>query len=477
MDFERAVSDIDTTFIDALRRIVGDDFVSSRPDVLLAYSQTASMASDPVTPGAVVRPENTEQVSKILILAKRFGVPVTARSGGSSLQEEAIPKPDGLVVELMRLTDIKLYQELRSVTVGAGVTYGALERFLKQHDLFLPVYPESALVCTVAGNVAVNGAGPGSSGFGCTGELVLGIEMVLPDGRIVQTGSEANPYAKGPYQRYAFGPDITGLFIGSLGSFGIITQVSMKVFKRYKQFDHNTFGFETHEQAESFLVDVKQHDINGIFTSLYEGPVLELFMDMIGEELGIPKHDWPFRTVSMTIGGVREDLVKSDAELAKTLCENHGGHIIGIQELPKCEWEGRLWFFVRACYVHGWHWRTLYHHQTPTNAHRSVEEIRRVMDKYGFLGHTAGFVSGHSSFNAYPHLFFDPQDRDDEQRIRDAHKELAKTLFKTGAVPFKLAGYWSDAIEGMDNYMTFLERIKKAIDTEGIMNPGVLGGI
>ncbi len=130
---------------------------------------TASMASDAVTPGAVIRPANAEEVSRILQVAAEFNVPVTPRSGGSSLQEEAIPEPDGLVVELMRLTDIKLHQDLRSVTIGAGVTFAVLEDYLKEHNLFLPVYPESSLVCTVAGNVAVNGAGPGSSHFGCIG--------------------------------------------------------------------------------------------------------------------------------------------------------------------------------------------------------------------------------------------------------------------------------------------------------------------
>jgi len=468
---------VDKKIIAELSKIVGDGYISTKQSELLAYSVSASMASNAVLPGAVVRPADSKQVSQILQVAAKYNIPVTPRSGGSSLQEEVIPEVDGLVVELLRLNDIKFHKELRSVTVGAGVTYGVLEKFLKEHNVFLPVYPESALVCTVAGNVAVNGAGPGSSLFGCTGELVLDVEAVLPDGRIITTGSEANPYASGPYQRYSFGPDITGLFIGTLGSFGIITKVSMKVFKRHKYYDHNTFGFETHEQAEQFMVDVKQNDINGVFTSLYEGPVLELFMDMIGEELGVPKYEWPFRTVSMTIGRVREDLLKSDAELAKKLCVKHGGHVIGISQLPYQEWNGRLWFFVRACYVHGWHWRTLYHHQTPTNAHRSVEEIRRVMDKYGFLGHTAGFASGHSSFNAYPHLYFDPQDLEDEQKIRDAHKELAKTLFKTGAVPFKMAPYWADAIEGMDNYMTFLELIKKTIDPKKLMNPRVLGGL
>jgi FAD/FMN-containing dehydrogenase len=244
-----------------------------------------------------------------------------------------------------------------------------------------------------------------------------------------------------------------------------------------KYFDYNTYGFDTAEQAQEFLIHVKQNDINGVFTSIYEGPVLDLFMEMAGEEFGIPQYDWPYRTVSMTIGRVREDMVESDAALARDLCENLGGYVIGIRELPQGEWDNRLWTFVRLCYMHGWHWRTLYHHQTPMNSHRSVEEITGAMDKHKFLGHTAGFHTGHSSMNIYPHLFFDPQDSEDEQRIRDAHRELARALFQTGAVPFKLANYWKDGIENMDDYMSLLEKVKRTIDPDMIMNRGVLGGI
>jgi FAD/FMN-containing dehydrogenase len=468
---------MDAKIIKGLKEIVGSEFVSTKVDVLLTYSQTASMAADPVLPKAVVRPATSNEVSKILKLANKHRITIVPRSGGSSLQQEAIPKQNSIVVDMMRLEGITLYEDLRSVTVGAGVTYGELDKFLDKYGLFLPVYPESALVCTVAGNVAVNGAGPGSSRYGCTGEMVLGLEVVLPDGTIIQTGSEANPNAPGPFLRYAFGSDITGLFIGSLGSFGIITKASMKVFRRPEYYEYSLFGFDTAEVAEQFVVEAKQNDISGLFTSIYSGEVLNLFWDMIGEEFDYPTIEFPYRAVSMTIGRVREDMAKSDLNLAHEICEKLGGTVIDAPELRDFEWDGRLWNFVRACYAHGWHWRTLYHHQTPTNSHKSVDMIMEVMDRYGFIGHTAGFATGHSSMNMYPHMYFDPQDKEEEQKVRDGHKELAKTLYKSGAVPFKLAEYWKDAIEGMDDYMTFLKQIKNTIDPNNIMNPGVLGGI
>jgi FAD/FMN-containing dehydrogenase len=363
------------------------------------------------------------------------------------------------------------------VTVGAGVTYGMLDKYLGKHDLWVPFYPGSSLSATVAGNVAVNGAGFGSAKFGCIADHVFGLEVVLPDGRVVQTGSEANPNAPGPFLRYSFGPDLTGLFIGSLGSFGIITKVSLKTHKRMHNFDYNTFGFETAELAENFIIELKQNEISCVWAAIYEGQILDFFLDMIGEEYGVPAHDWPNYTVSVVLGSIREDLLQSDIDLTKEICKTIGGHVIGIGELPRGMWEKRKRIFARSSYVHGWHWRILYHHQTLPNWHRTLEELWPVMDEHRILGHTAGFQSGHSSYNYYPQLYFDPQDPEDEQRVRDAHKELAQRLFKTGAVPFKLAPYWVDGVEEMKEYLEFIRKLKADLDPKGLMNPGVLGGI
>ncbi len=460
--------------VERLISVVGEQFVSTQPATLLTYSKSASMSYDSHLPGAVVRPANTQEVAEIVKIANEFKIPVTPRSGGSSLQGEVLPQNDAIVIDLLRLTDLHLYKDLRSVTVGAGVTFGMLDKFLQPHDLWVPIYPESSLVCTLAGNVAVNGAGPGSSRYGCIGELVLGLEVVLPNGKVIKTGSEANPHAPGPYLRYAFGPDLTGLFIGSLGTLGIITKVSIKTFRRMHYFHYETYGFNTIDSCERFLIELKQHEIHPLFASIYEGRILQFFMDMLGEEYGIPTHQWPPYVVSATLGRLREDMLQSDVTLAKNICEDLDGHVIGISELPRGEWEDRMRVFVRSSYVHGWHWRILYHHQTPANWHKSVEAIWQVMDKYGILGHTAGFQSGHSSYNFYPHLYYFPDDPEEKEKVRKAHKELARILLETGAVPFKLSSYWIEGMASMKPYLRMIQSIKRVLDPNNIMNPGIL---
>jgi len=468
---------LEDIIVQKLVAIVGEEYVSTRQDVLLAYSTSASMSYDSVLPGAVVRPQSTEQVSEILKVANRYKISVTPRSGGSSLQGEVIPKEGALVIDLLRLTEIEVYSDLRSVTVGAGINFGKLDKFLNKQNLWLPVYPGSSLTATIAGNVAVNGSGFGSSQFGCIGELVLGLEVVLPNGEIIQTGSEANPNAPGPFLRYAFGPDLTGLFIGSLGVFGIITKVSLKIFKRMHHFDYNTYGFNTPQDAERFVIQCKENEVSPVWIAIYEGRILEFFLDMVGEEYGVPAHEWPLVTVSMVIGRIREDQLESDRVETQRICVEEGGHVIGISELPKGEWDDRMLELARSSYVHGWHWRILYHHQTPSQWHKTIEEMWPIFDEFGVLGHTAGFQSGHSSYNYYPQIFFDPQDKEDEGKARAAHKELVKRLFKTGAVPFKLAPYWVDGITEMEPYLEFLKGLKEAIDPNGIMSPGTIPGI
>ena len=131
---------VDKSVIDELEVIVGSDYISTREDVLLTYSASASTGYERVFPSAVVRPANAAEVASILRVANTYQIPVTPRSGGSSLQAEVIPKPQGLVIDLLRLNEIHLFEDLRSIRVGAGVTFGELDKYLGDRGLWIPVF-------------------------------------------------------------------------------------------------------------------------------------------------------------------------------------------------------------------------------------------------------------------------------------------------------------------------------------------------
>ncbi|MGQ4910774.1 MAG: FAD-binding oxidoreductase [Candidatus Thorarchaeota archaeon] len=464
---------MDGDVLQKLSDIVGEAYISAERDLLLTYSASTSTGRETKVPGAVVRPANTQQVSEILKVANEHFIKVSPHSGGPDLYGEAITAEGGLVIDLLRLDSIVLHPDLRAVTVGAGMNFVKLDEYLNKHDLWVPVTPTSPPGASLGRSVAENGSGFGSSRFGCIAEMIQGLEVVLPDGTIIQTGTEANPNAPGPFLRYAFGPDITGLFIGSSGAFGIITKVSLKTYKRMHFFDFNTYGFDTLEEAREFTLELKENEVSTVWTRLYERQMLEFSLDTVGEEYGVPRFDWPPVTVSLVIGGVREDQMQNDAEAAREICEQTGGRVLEVRELPAGEWNNRMRDLRHSSDVRSWHGRVLHHHQAISNLHKTLEEMRRAMDESGVLCHAAGFQSGHSSYNYDAQLFFDPEDEGEEERVNSAHSELVRKLFKTGAVPFRMAPHWTEGVSEMDSYFSFVKRLKERIDPNGIMNPGV----
>ena len=455
-----------------IRNIVGDEYVSDSLDVLLAYSVTASIGFDSYMPDLVVRPSNTEEIAEIVKIANEYRVPIVPRGGGTGLQAEALARRGGIILDLTRMDKIlDISEENLSVTVEAGVTFGKLDKALIERGLWFPIYPESSLSATIAGNVAVNGAGPGSALYGCIGEQVLGLKVVLPTGEVITTGSMANPNSPGHYLRYAFGPDITGLFIGSLGAFGVITEVALKIYKRPEEFRHVTYGFEKAKGAMEFLRQLLLNNISVLHACIYEGDMLTFFIEFLGEEYGIPQIEWPPYVVSLTIGG-RKDVVEHDYELMESIVTHIGGRNLNVPQFPRGEWMDRMRVYAKASYMHPFYWRILYHHAPIMRWDKAAEAIREILEKYGLLGHTSGLMSGRS-YNFYPHLYFYVDDKEAFEKVKQAHAELASKLLKIGCVPFKLAPYWIGEIKKLREYYDFLRKIKRVLDPNNIMNPGV----
>ena len=455
-----------------IKDIVGEEYVSDSIDVLLTYSVTASTGFDFYMPDLVVRPRTTEEVAGIVKLANEYKIPIIPRGGGTGLQAEALARRGGIIIDLTRMNEVlDLNEENLSVTVEAGITFGKLDKILMEKGLWFPIYPESSLSATVAGNVAVNGAGPGSALYGCIAEQVLGLKVVLPTGEVITTGSMANPNSPGHYLRYSFGPDLTGLFIGSLGAFGIITEVALKIYNRPEEFKYVTYGFEEAKGAMEFLRQLLLNSISVLHACIYEGDILAFFIDFLGEEYGIPQIEWPPYVVSLTIGG-RKDIVENDYELMESIVARIGGRNLDVPQFPKGEWTDRMRVYAKASYIHPYYWRILYHHAPIMRWDKAAKAIREVLDKHGLMGHTSGLMSGRS-YNFYPHLYFEVEDEETFEKVKEAHAELASKLLEIGCVPFKLAPYWIGELKKLKEYYGFLRRIKQFLDPNNIMNPGV----
>ena len=171
-------------------------------------------------PDLVVYAETTEDVSKVLALASEHRVPVTPFAAGTSLEGHVIPVHGGISLDLSRLTGtLEISPGDLTATVSAGVTRLTLERAAGEHGLFFPVDPGAD--ATLGGMAATNAAGTTTVRYGKMRANVLALEAVLPDGRVVRTGSRA--------RKTSAGYDLTGLLVGSEGTLAVITELTLRL--------------------------------------------------------------------------------------------------------------------------------------------------------------------------------------------------------------------------------------------------------
>ncbi|MFH1217825.1 MAG: FAD-linked oxidase C-terminal domain-containing protein [Pseudomonadota bacterium] len=206
--------------INRLRAIVGQEHLTTAKEDLLCYSYDGTGREFP--PEAVAFPGDAAQISAIMKLANITPFPVVPRGAGSGMTGGALPVAGGLVLALSRLNRIlEIDEENQVAIVEPGVITGNLQEALRSRNLFYPPDPASLKFCTLGGNVAECAGGPSAVKYGVTRDYLLGLEVVMPDGRIIQTGVRT---AKG-----VVGYDLTRLFAGSEGTLGIITRIILKV--------------------------------------------------------------------------------------------------------------------------------------------------------------------------------------------------------------------------------------------------------
>ena len=207
--------------ISQLRKIVGKETVLTSKEDLTTYSYDAT-AIWAHMPDAVVLPITTEQVSQVLKLANENRVPVTPRGGGSGLSGGSIPIKGGIVLCTTKMNKIlEINKTNLSATVEPGVVLQDFNIALAKEGLFYPPDPQSFLSCTIGGTVAENAGGPSCAKYGVTKQYVLGLEVVLASGYIMNLG--------GVTPKNRTGYEIATLFVGSEGTLGVITKIVLRL--------------------------------------------------------------------------------------------------------------------------------------------------------------------------------------------------------------------------------------------------------
>lgn len=233
-----------TEIYQKLEKIVSTQNISDSIYVRHAYSRNVDLVLQGV-PDIVIRPKDAKEISEILKVANEENIPVIPR--GAGICEFGGSKPignGGIILDMKRMVNIlNLDQDNLIVTVEAGISWSKLNEYLCQYGLYTGCMgPGSGMSASIGGGISHHSVGGGGCAkYGaCTNQLVS-LEVVLPTGEIIETGSQSNKHSKHPFNRFGNGPDLTGLFCGDNGIYGVKTKTSLQIFPKPEFAEYKTF--------------------------------------------------------------------------------------------------------------------------------------------------------------------------------------------------------------------------------------------
>ncbi|MEZ5809781.1 MAG: FAD-linked oxidase C-terminal domain-containing protein [Rhizobiaceae bacterium] len=250
-----------------LARLVPADCLVTSERELVPF-ETDGFTAYRRVPLAVVLPETTEQLTRVMRYLAHEKIPVVPRGAGTSLSGGAIPQEDAVVVGVSKMTRI-LEVDLpnRAARVQAGVTNLAISEAVDADGFFYAPDPSSQLACTIGGNIGMNSGGAHCLKYGVTTNNLLGVKMVLFDGTVVEIGGKALD---------APGYDLLGLVCGSEGQLGIITEATVRLIAKPAGARPVLFGFDTAEDAGACVADIIGAGIVPVAIEYMDKPAIEI---------------------------------------------------------------------------------------------------------------------------------------------------------------------------------------------------------
>jgi glycolate oxidase len=280
--------------------IVGQEFVLTDQDDLAFYGhdETEQLL---FLPAVVVRPRTTEEISRIMMLCNRERIPITPRGAGTGLSGGALPHLGGVLLSTDRMNSVlKIDVDNLQVITEPGVITQVLQDAVKAVGLFYPPDPSSKGSCFIGGNIAENSGGPKAVKYGVVKDYVLNLEVVLPTGEIIWTGSNV--------LKNSTGYNLTQLMVGSEGTLGIVTKIVLKLIPHPKYDLLMLIPFSSLEKASEA--------VSAIFKAGYTPSALELVEI---DALNIVNKYMPSSVVQLTPDTAAHLIIEVDGNYMETL--------------------------------------------------------------------------------------------------------------------------------------------------------------
>jgi len=444
-----------------LFQIVGKEGVLWQPDDLLLYAYDGlSTAGEP---DAVVFPTTTEQVVGIVKLAASRRVPVVARGAGTGLSGGSIAIRGGIVMGFSRMNKIlEIDLENRCARVQPGVVNLDISAAVSDAGLYFAPDPSSQKASTIGGNVAENAAGPHTLAYGVTTNHVLGLEVVLPDGRVMHTGSRFPDRA---------GYDLTGLLVGSEGTLGIVTEVTVKLCRKPELTKTVLAIFDKVRDATQTVVEITAQGITPAALEMVDRFLLRAIEE--ATHAGYPLD--AEAVLLIDVEGLVEEAEEHAQAVEKVCRANHAREVRLAKTAEERDllWKGRKGafgaigrlspnFYVQDGVI------------PRTRLPEMLELVDQICKKYQVgVGNT--FHAGDG--NLHPNILYDSRDPAQAQRAKKASLEIVSRCVELGGTITGEHGVGFEKIDLMpllfsEDDLAAMRQVKRLFDPVDLFNPG-----
>lgn len=453
---------ITTKILKEIELIVGKDDLLTEKEDRICYSYDATNLK--FLPEAIIFPQNTDEISKIMIIANREKIPVFPRGAGSGFSGGSLPVNGGVVIATSKMDRIlELDEENLTILVEPGVVTETLQKFVETKGLFYPPDPASLKFSTIGGNIAECSGGPRAVKYGVTRDYVLSLEIVLPTGEIISTGAKT--------AKSVVGYDLTRLMVGSEGTLGIITKATLRLIPLPEEKNTLLVLFKNIDVAALAVTNIIKSRIIPSTLEFMDSLSIKCVEDYLG--LGLPEEAGALLLIE--IDGFRGSVELQGNKIAE-ICKRLNP--IDIKIATDLNEQENLWQARRAV-------STAIAKLSPTKVNEDItvprNKIPEMLDIIRIIADDFRLkivCFGHAGDgNIHVNIMTDRENKEEMERVEEAVKKLFSETLKMGGtisgehgIGLTKAPYLKMEI-GDIGYET-MKKIKNLLDPNNILNPG-----
>jgi len=443
--------------------VLGKNGVVQRREELITY-ECDGLTSYRQRPAVVVLPKTTEQVAEVVKICDRHNIPFIARGSGTGLSGGALPIEDCvLIVTSMMRQILSIDLENQQVVVQPGVINNWVTQAVSGDGFYYAPDPSSQIICSIGGNVAENSGGVHCLKYGVTTNHVLGLKVVTPDGSIVDLGGQVPEMP---------GYDLTGVFVGSEGTLGIATEITLRLLKSAESICVLLADFTSIEAAGAAVSDIISAGIIPAGMEMMDNLSINAVEDVVAT--GCYPRD-ATAILLVEIDGIAVE-VAENKQLISDICLKNGAR--GITTASDPETRLKLWKGRKAAFAAAGHLSPDYYVQDGviprTQLPYVLQEIENLSQQYGYRIANV-FHAGDG--NLHPLILYDNSVPGALHQVEELGGEILKLCVKVGGSISGEYGIGADKKCFMPDMFTeadleTMQYVREAINPKGLANPG-----